>query len=310
MARRKRPKDLDLEIDDPDVGKDRGVAPTQTQTKKKSKLTAEERSAQAAEKKREREKEKEARKEQRRREKEERAQLKSLEVDLAEVNKRQSNRKESALELIVDLPVSFDASLKTLVDSAFSAAGVETSYVDSVVPGLITFRRKLAREWDAQTKSFRRIPLRIEPEPYVLCVLKAKQLAQLVWDDVNGDKAVDEFAKKINANFSGFEQVYIIEGLQQYLRSNANRANREFAQRVRGALNQVSASAPQQQPHRQQQQRSRATPDVSGEQIEDRLDHLQMEYYAKIIHTSTASETTLEIQRFAEHISAVRHAPE
>ncbi|KAI5302029.1 hypothetical protein KEM56_001113 [Ascosphaera pollenicola] len=286
--------------------------PKQTQAPQKRatqpKLTAEERAARAAERQQQKEAEKAAKAKQRQAEKEERQRLKILENELTEVNRRQRDRKQSALEIIVDLPKSFDDNLKVIAKQCFDIAQVETTFVESAVPDVVTFRRKLTREWDAKNYTFRPIPQRIVREPHAICVLKAKDLARLVEAEACGDgDGVDYLAKRIDTTHPKYNQLYIIEGLSQLFKTRANRAQKEFAEQVRGALTQAPAPA---QPQRRRNNTQTRLPDVSEEQIEDALQHLEVEHFAKISHTSSSAETVTLIHRLTEYISFIRHSPE
>ncbi|KAI5287511.1 hypothetical protein KEM54_005942, partial [Ascosphaera aggregata] len=272
------------------------------------KVTTEERASRAAQRQHEKQNEKTARAKQRQAEKEERYRLKALENKLAEVNKRQNDRKKSALEMIVDLPASFNDQMKELAKQCFDDAKIKTSMVHSIVPNLITFRRKLTRVWDSNNYTFRPITQSIVQEPHVLCVLKAEEFARLVEAGVEGDNGnVDQLAQSINAAHPNFNQLYIIEGLSQFIKARANRTQREFANQVRVTLTQSQVPPPSQGRRRVRQHR---VPDVDEEQIEDALQHLEVEHFAKISHTSSPAETITLVQRLTEYISTVRHSPE
>ncbi|KZZ90373.1 hypothetical protein AAP_03903 [Ascosphaera apis ARSEF 7405] len=289
-------------------------APSAKQTKpsekraSQPKLTSEERAARAAERQQQKEAEKAAKAKQRQAEKEERQRLKFLESELAEVNKRQKDRKQTALEIIVDLPVSLDETTKILAKECFGNAHIETAMIGSAVPNVITFRRKITREWDAKNYTFRPIPQKIMNETHAICILKAKDLAQLVQSEANGDNdTVGHLATRIENAHPNYNQLYIIEGLNQFLKTRANRAQREFVDQVRGALTQSETSAPAQRRRRPAQA---DLPDVSEEQIDDALQHLEVEHFAKISHTSSPAETVTLLQRLTEYISLIRHSPE
>ena len=281
----------------------------------RSRFTEEERKARRQEKEKVREtraherkigkeqkkKEKEEEKERKRVQKEKKAKEKRLAAELAEVNKSKLDKKGSTSEMIVDLPASMDgSSVDTQAREFLKNLGVDATLYQSRIPNVIRWRRKMKAKWNAELDYWEPIKhMVIEEEKHVMCLMSAKELVNLAMAQ-RGDEDVETHATKLKSAHIGCIPLYLIEGLQVWMRKNKTAKNRAYQATVLGQSHdtgQVSA---------RQTKRKRPLPEhVDEDMIEDALLRLQVANGCLVHHTHTPFESAEWIANFTQHISTI-----
>ncbi|KAK5991911.1 Crossover junction endonuclease eme1-like protein [Cladobotryum mycophilum] len=235
-------------------------------------------------------------KERKRQEKEQAKEAKVREKErataLAEVNKIRTDKKVSTPEMIVAIPSSIDAGLKVQVETLLDGLGVEHTSWDSPAGNAFKWRRKITSRFDEEMGRWEPIPLQIKTENHALIIITADELVELALN--NG---LDSNVNQTKEHFPGHEMVYILEGMNVWMRKNRNIRNRQFASVVRqGADAAVSQS----------RRRNRANEEhISEDLVEDAMLRLQVEHDILIHHTVTPLETAQWIVNFTQHISTI-----
>lgn len=287
-----------------------------------------------------REAEKEAEKERKKLEREGKAQEKQKAADLAEANKSRTNKKEAVPEMIVDMVTSLQGtSVGNQVEEYMKNLQVDVAYVDEGANltddlgpeqiqygNLITWRRKVRStyndedgQWEPTSRS------RIVKEKHVLIHLPAVDFAAVlaVQSSAPGITESDKEAKmksrldahvaSIRRRFGNCVPVYLIEGLNSWLKRNANAKNRAYTAAVRAQMADTDAqSAARTMSGSQAKSRKRkkssadsldlssVTPDV----VEDLLLHLQVAHQPILIHhTASPAATASQISALTQHLA-------
>ncbi|AEO61738.1 hypothetical protein MYCTH_56445 [Thermothelomyces thermophilus ATCC 42464] len=253
-----------------------------------------------------REAEKERKRLQREREKEEKAREKARAAALAEVNKIRTGKKVSTPEMIVDLPITLEETLKEQVKTLLRDLDVEFASWTSPVENVIKWRRKVCSRYNDEEGHWEPVPERIEQENYAMVLVSAAQFVGLVLGK-DEDASLEYHVMRMKDHFPNDTIIYLIEGLELWLRKNRGVRNREFVTAVRGGLEPLEGD--QQPPSSTQQQRKRkaaATPTYVDEEIvETSLLQLQILHGVLIHHTAIPLETARWIAVFTQHISTV-----
>ncbi|KAL9637453.1 MAG: hypothetical protein Q9164_002179 [Protoblastenia rupestris] len=282
---------------------------------KKSKLTEEEHEARAREKdkakadrarerdltKEQKSKSKEEDKERKRLQREEKANEKRIAAELAEVNKSKLDKKDSTPEMIVDLPASIDGtSVDTQAREFLKNLGVGATLYQSIVPNLVKWRRKMKARWNAELDHWEPLEhMVIEDEQHVLCLMSAKAFISLATLQ-NEEEEVETHVAKIKSAHDGCIPIYLIEGLQIYMRKNKTAENRAYQAKV---LNQSQEGG---ETSAQQSKRKKPLPEqVDEDVIEDALLRLQVMNGCLIHHVNTAFESAEWIANYTQHISTI-----
>ena len=279
-----------------------------TKATRKPKLTDENKAAKA----REKEKEKEARKEQKekgkeeekekkRLEKEEKAKEKRIAADLAEVNKSKLDKKDSTPEMIVHLPTSMDGqSVDTQIRQFLRNLGVDATLYQSPIPNVIRWRRKMKAKWNPELDHWEPLEhMQIENEKHVMCIMSAKEFVALAMVQHDGQD-VETHVAKVKSAYEDCIPIYLIEGLQLWMRKNRTAENRAYQAKV---LNQAQAD---QAPSGSQAKRKKAPVEIVDEDmIEDALLRLQVMNGCLVHHTMTSVETAEWVANFTQHISTI-----
>ena len=282
---------------------------------KKSKLTEEEHEARAREKdkakadrarerdltKEQKLKSKEEDKERKRLQREEKAKEKRIAAELAEVNKSKLDRKDSTPEMIVDLPASIDGtSVDTQAREFLKTLGVDATLYQSIIPNLVKWRRKMKARWNAELDHWEPLEhMVIEDENHVLCLMSAKAFISLA-SLQNEEEDVETHVAKIKSAHDGCIPIYLIEGLQIYMRKNKTAENRAYQAKV---LNQSQEGG---ETSAQQPKRKKPLPEqVDEDVIEDALLRLQVMNGCLIHHVNTAFESAEWIANYTQHISTI-----
>ena len=275
---------------------------------RKPKLTEENKADKAREKEKERErrkeqkaKEKEEDKEKKWLEKEEKAKEKRIAADLAEVNKSKLDKKDSTPEMIVDLPASIDGqSVDTQTRQFLRNLGVDATLYQSHVPNVIRWRRKMKAKWNPELDHWEPLEhMRIEHEKHVMCIMSAKEFVALATVQLDGQD-VETHVAKVKSAYEDCIPIYMIEGLQVWMRKNRTAENRAYQAKV---LNQAQSD---QAPSGSQAKRKKAPVEIVDEDmIEDALLRLQVMNGCLVHHTTTSIETAEWVANFTQHISTI-----
>lgn len=279
---------------------------------------------------------KEAEKERKRLEKAEKTKEKQKADDIAEVNKKKIDKKASASEMILDISRGFEGqSAGSQVEEYMKALEVQLRYFDEeidlsasnesvfVYPGnILKWRRKVGAQYNEDEGQWEPIARpRIEQEKHVLIHLTAVEFATIAAQPANSDVPlpVSEAAMKANldkhilhlrALVKDGKPVYLIEGLDAWLRKNATAKNRVYTAAVR-AQDESSSQTALCQAGRPKKRKKASLPalDLSHIDVEvvERLQlHLQLHSLQPLIHLSTsATDTATWIKSFTEHISTI-----
>ncbi len=290
----------------PDNEKENQTKPTKMS--RKTKLTEEEKAAKAREKAREKESRKEQKekdreedKEKKRLEKEERAKEKRLAADLAEVNKSKLDKKDSTPEMIVHLPASIHGqSVDTQIRQFLTNLGVDATLYQSPIPNVIRWRRKMKAKWNPELDHWEPLEhMQIENEKHVMCMMPAKEFVELAIAQ-NEDQDVETHVARLKSAYENCIPIYLIEGLQIWMRKNRTAENRAYQAKV---LNQAQAN--EASTVNQPKRKKAAVEIVDEDMIEDALLRLQILNGCLVHHTMTSVETAEWVANFTQHISTI-----
>ncbi|KAL8817264.1 MAG: hypothetical protein Q9223_003869 [Gallowayella weberi] len=282
---------------------------------RKPKLTEEERSSQAKRKEEAKAaakaiklQEKEELKERKRMLKEEQAREKQKDKDRAEANRLKLDKKLSTPEMIVDLPLSIEGSkVDTQIREVLQGIGVETTSYHSPVINLIKWRRKIESRFNAETGAREKLQNKeIDTEKHLLCLMPANEFVQFATS--NGDEdspALDEHVTRVRSVLDECIPIYLIEGLDAWMRKNKNAKNRAYQAAVLGQpdahIPDSSTSGPNAAPRRRKPRIEIVDEDI----IEDALVRLQVMNNCLVHHTAAPVETAEWIAHFTEQISQI-----
>ncbi|KAL8822916.1 MAG: hypothetical protein Q9191_006359 [Dirinaria sp. TL-2023a] len=253
----------------------------------------------------ERAEEKEKERDKRRAEREEKAREKQRAADLTEVNKAKKDKKETSKEMIVDLPMSIEGSrIDDQIKEYMKNLGIETNTYQSQVPNTIRWRRKVNSYFDEE-KAYRvTIPKEVHNEKHVLCLLSAKEFVQLATavDTQSESETSEEHVRTLRRSFQDCKPIYLIEGLDAWMKKNRTIRNREYQAAVLGQAqiqDNTAPSASQQAGRRKKPVEKYVDEDL----IEDVLLRLQVSHGCLIHHTSSPFGTAEWVVNFTQHIS-------
>lgn len=289
---------------------------TQSRAKpaKNSKLTDEEKALRAQEKETLKEtraiqkaKDKEVEKENRRLEREEKAREKQRAADLAEVNKAKKDRKETCKEMFVDLPLSIEGSrVDDQIREFLKNQQITTTSYQSPIPHIIRWRRKIDSCFDEEQGHRVAIPKEIRDEKHALCLMSAKEFVDLATANASHveNDTLDGHIHKVKTRYTGYSIIYIVEGLDPWLRKNKNARNRAYQAAVLGQTESTDGTAPASS---QQTSRRKKQPEVpiDEDMIEDALLRLQVIEHCLVHHTATSFESAEWVANFTQHISQI-----
>lgn len=217
-----------------------------------------------------------------------RAREKERAAALAEANKVRTDKRIAACEMIVDMPTSLDENVALQARTLLSDLGIEDGTWESPLPRVIRFRRKVRSEFNEALGYYEPIPQRIEKERFALVVMAAGELVDAVLGVEGRD--LERHVRMMNRHFPEHEMLYLIEGLDPWMRRNKNLRNRQFVAAVRG-----TDAAPSRQ--------TSARGYVDEELIEDALLALQVRHGIRVHHTAAGVETAQWIVTFTQHLS-------
>lgn len=323
---RKKPNDkqeaklpiLSLESEDDEGGPDtipkKAETATTSKPSKKAKLTDAEKAAKSHEKeslkaseKARKAREKEDEKEKKRLAKEEKARERQIAADLAEVNRSNMDKKLTSTEMIVDLPASIDGqSVDTQAREILKNLGVDTNVYQSPIPNVIKWRRKADRVYNQEKGHW--VPLHktvIHEEKHIMCLMTAKEFVALASNDAAdlGSQGLEAHVLGLKSNFEYCTPIYLIEGLNPWIRKNKTIRNRAYQAAVLNQDGQGNSSGTNE---RQASRRKKpADQYVDEDIIEDALVRLQVLHKCLIHHTAATVETAEWVANFTQHISTI-----
>ncbi|KAI9732364.1 MAG: hypothetical protein M1834_001571 [Cirrosporium novae-zelandiae] len=259
--------------------------------------------------------------------KEEKTRAKQAAAAIAEVNKSKMHKKDSIPEMIVDLSSSFQGTdIGIQVDAFLKGQSVEYSFFDCPIRNVVKWRRKVNSNFNEQIGYWEPAPLRIEDEEHILVLLTAKEFVDLVVPDstsADPNKALDAHVYTLSSTFPNRKPIYLIEGLDIWLRKNKNALNRSYQAAVRAqipstTLDDSNANTVALTAHRRKCPTSTTTPSSSQtpipakptkytnpDLISDSLLRLQIHYNCLIHHTPNPLSTSEWITHFTSHISTI-----
>lgn len=255
----------------------------------------------------------EAEKQRKRREKEDIKEEKKREKEraaaLAEVNKVRTDKKFSTPEMIVDLPVSLNPSVKLQIETLLEDLSVKCHSYSSPVKNVIKWRRKVKARFNDDEGLWEPIRERIEEENHAMVILHAAELVELVLGSKGSD--LEAHTMKLQRNYENRTLIYLVEGLVPWMRKNRMVRNRQFVSAVRsiGAQTEpiaVDNAAPP--PSTQRSRKKDLKPPsvyIDEDSVEDALLQLQLLHGALVHHTASPVETAQWVTIFTQHISTI-----
>lgn len=300
--------------DDTMSGSDAPAKPKEKRVKK-PKLTDEERAARAQEKEEVRAaaramkmREKEEDKERKRLLKEEQAREKQKDKDRAEANKLKLDKKLSTPEMIVDLPISIDGStVDTQIRETLKNIGVEVTSYQSQVPNLIKWRRKVEYQLDPTTGLREKLLTKeIDMEKHVMYLMSANEFVEVATADANGDgQTLDQHVRHIRNAVNDCIPIYLIEGLDVWMRKNRNARNRNYQATVLGQSDSHAQERSESEAKRASKRKGQRPKIIDEDIIDDALLRLQVVNNCLVHHTAVTIETAEWVMHFTEQISQI-----
>lgn len=312
-------------------------SPAKLKTTKASKDLDTEKTAKAAERaaaKAGRDAEKEAEKKRKKRERERKAQEKQRAADLAEANKSRVNKKQAVPEMIVDMSGFLKGtSVGDQVEEYMKNLEVEVNYFDEEVNmtesisdqmrygNLVTWRRIVKStyndedgQWEPTSK------IRIVKEKHVLVHLPAVEFAAIASVRKAGNHAaesptepemqanLDAHVTSLRTRFGDCIPIYLIEGLNPWLKKTANAKNREYTTAVRAQM-ATSSTEPTHSRARPKKPKKPSTDSldlssVTSDIVDGLLLHLQLAHQPILIHhTASPGNTASQISALTQHLA-------
>ncbi|KAL9585473.1 MAG: hypothetical protein Q9212_001506 [Teloschistes hypoglaucus] len=300
--------------DDTMSGSDTAAKPKEKKTRK-PKLTDEEKAARVQEKEEAKAaaraiklREKEEEKERKKLLKEEQAREKQKEKDRAEANKLKLDKKLSTPEMIVDLPISIDGStVNTQIRETLKNIGVEVTSYQNHVPNLIKWRRKVEYRLDEIT-GFREklLTKEIDMEKHVMYLMSANEFVEVATADANGDgQTLDQHVRRIRNAVIDCIPIYLIEGLDVWMRKNRNARNRNYQAAVLGQSDSHAQETSESGANAASKRKGQKSKIIDEDIIDDALLRLQVVNNCLVHHTALAIETAEWVMHFTEQISQI-----
>ncbi|EXJ75237.1 uncharacterized protein A1O5_01933 [Cladophialophora psammophila CBS 110553] len=283
---------------------------------------------------------KEAEKEKRKLEREQKAKEKQKAVDLAEVNKSRTNKKDATTEMILDMS-SFlkDTSVGNQIEERMKNVQVDVNYIDEEVNlagegaeperygSIITWRRKVKSTYNDEDDLWEptsrccivhenHVLLHLPAEDFVAVAATSRSgsVACVVREEEEMKANLDAHVSSIRRRFGGCVPIYLIEGLRSWLKKNENAKNRAYTAAVRAQILHTDGESSANVEHVTSQTRSRkrkkpATDSldlsvVTSDIVDDLLLHLQLAHQPILIHhTSTPSDSASQACALTQHLS-------
>ncbi|KAK4198495.1 putative crossover junction endonuclease EME1 [Triangularia verruculosa] len=209
---------------------------------------------------------------------------------LAEVNKLRTDKKVSTPEMVVNLPIGLNPTIKIQAEELLKDLSVQVESSRSPVDNVVRWKRKVDAEYNPSLSIWEPVPSRIDTEKYAMAIMPAAQFVELSLSLVDPD--LDSHVSSMKSSFPGCTLIYLIEGLNPFLRKNKSARNRQFASAVRDGLDPDNNPRPANQPKV-----------IDEDIVEQSLLSLQLVHNCLIHHTNAPIETSQQIAVFTQHIS-------
>ncbi|KAK4064745.1 uncharacterized protein Triagg1_8932 [Trichoderma aggressivum f. europaeum] len=245
-------------------------------------------------------------KERKRQEKEQLKEAKALEKEraaaLAEVNKVRTDKKVSTPEMMLIMPSSVNEGLKVQLETLLDGLSVEYTSRESPIANAFKWARKVRSRFDEEMGRWEPIPLQIKAEKHVLVLITAEEFVDMAVSD-----SVDSNVSRTKRHFPGHELIYLLEGINLWMRKNRNIRNRRFTSGVRAQEQPDPEAAAASTTAAPRRRRNIAAVEeyISEDIVEDAMLRLQVEHDVLIHHTAVPSETAQWIVAFTQHISTI-----
>ncbi|KAJ4857914.1 ERCC4 domain-containing protein [Trichoderma breve] len=247
-------------------------------------------------------------KERKRQEKEQLKEAKALEKEraaaLAEVNKVRTDKKVSTPEMILIMPSSVNEGLKVQLETLLDGLSVEYTTRESPIGNAFKWARKVRSRFDDEMGRWEPIPLQIKAEKHALILLTADEFVDMAVND-----SVDSNVSRTKRHFPGHELIYLLEGINLWMRKNRNIRNRRFTSGVRAQEqpdSEATATAASTTAAPRRRRNNAAVEEyISEDIVEDAILRLQVEHDVLIHHTAVPLETAQWIVAFTQHISTI-----
>ncbi|KAK2611983.1 hypothetical protein QQS21_001948 [Conoideocrella luteorostrata] len=211
---------------------------------------------------------------------------------LAELNKVRTDKKVSTPEMIVDLPSGLSPELQVQIQEMLKGLGVEHFTWNSPSFNMIKWRRKVTSKFNEDLGLWEPIPHRISDEDIAVVILTAEEFVAMALEETLAAHVTD-----ITSQHHDKKLIYILQGIDLWLRKNRNIRNRQFASGVRSANGEASSTS--------RGAAAAAAEHISESIIEDAMLLLQVEHDMLIHHTAAAAETARWVINFTQHISTI-----
>jgi len=200
--------------------------------------------------------------------------------------------------MIVDLPNCLDIRLKEQIRGFLKPVDAEYAEYPNT-QSIIKWRRKIDCAFNKAVDHWEKVESYVGDEKYTMCILKAQEFVDLATGEEGKD--LDAHVLRIKAKFSTNQIIYLIEGLDPWMRKNKNLQNRRYVQEVRDQiLGETAATA-------SQKRKKKLEEYVDEDLVEDALLKLQVMHGVLIHHTRVQLETAEWVIVFTQHISTARY---
>ena len=240
--------------------------------------------------------------------KEEKAKQKQLDAALAEVNKSRLDKKVTGPEMIVDLPASIDGQqIDTQIREFLKNLHIDVSLYQSPMPNMIKWRRKVKARFN-ETKGHWEVvePMEIEDEKYAICLMAAREFVALASGaQQDGVSNIEAHVAKIKNQFAGYKAIYLIEGLDSWMRKNKTSLNRAYRAAVLNQTDEQQDSASGVSQNLNPRRKKDVHEHIDEDMIEDALLQLQVIHCCLVHHTTTTVESAEWVAIFTQQISMI-----
>jgi crossover junction endonuclease EME1 len=269
---------------------------------RKTKLTEAEKAQRAREKERDK-----ARKAE---EKASKAREKQLAQDVVAVNRARTDKKMSTPEMIVDLHISVeDTAVGELIRTFLTNLNVELSSHAGPISKLIKWRRKVKARFNEKLDHWEPAPSSVEDEKHIMCLLSANEFVSMAsMSPTSSDgQDLDTHVMGIKSTHPDCAPIYLIEGLNAWMKKNKNTRNKAYQAAVMNQSNSVDDTTgnPSMQ-GRASKRKKKPTPEyIDEDMIEDALLRLQVVHKCLVLHTAAIIQTAEWVSTFTQHISTI-----
>ncbi|KAH8907312.1 hypothetical protein BR93DRAFT_878932 [Coniochaeta sp. PMI_546] len=215
--------------------------------------------------------------------------------------------------MLVDLPQSLPDTTKLQAETLLRDLQVDFHPWSSPVENVVKWRRKVRARYNEDLGHWEPVPMLIEPEKHAMAIVTAAQFVDLVLAGQPGSdtaaETLDAHITRMKRHFPAHTLVYLIEGLNPWLRRNRTVRDRQFQAAVRSVLPQPegesTASGSAAPPRRRKAPAKQPAVYVDEDLIEDALLALQVRDKVLIHHTGLPLETARQIAIFTQHLSTL-----